>query len=284
MAYFKGKVAIVTGGASGIGRALCEELGARGATVIVADINAEGAQQVASAIATADGRARSVHLDVSQAEKVQKLVDETVSEDGRLDYMFNNAGIAIGGEVRDMNLEHWRRIMDVNLWGVIHGTTAAYRVMLGQGFGHIVNTASAAGLIPVPMETAYAATKHAVVGLSTSLRGEAAGLGVKVSVVCPGFVRTGIYDAVTILNADRQKVLAGIPFRKMDAAKAARVILRGAHCNRAIITFPLHARALWWLFRLCPGMLALLAGRMVGDFRALRAEPGPEDGPSCKWG
>jgi NADP-dependent 3-hydroxy acid dehydrogenase YdfG len=81
---------------------------------------------------------------------VQKLIDETVSECGRLDYMFNNAGIAIMGEVRHMNLEHWHRLIGVNLWGVINGTTAAYQVMVRQGFGHIVNTASGAGLVPFP--------------------------------------------------------------------------------------------------------------------------------------
>jgi NAD(P)-dependent dehydrogenase (short-subunit alcohol dehydrogenase family) len=132
--------------------------------VVVADINAGGAGQVASTITTASGRARAAHLDVSRAEDVQKLIDETASKHGQLDFMFNNAGIAMGGEVRDMDLEHWRRILDVNLWGVIYGTTAAYRVMTQQGFGHIVNTASLGGLIPEPMATAYATTKHAVVG------------------------------------------------------------------------------------------------------------------------
>lgn len=97
MEHFKNKVAIVTGGASGIGRALCKELGQRGAVVIVADINVEGAQQVSAAITTVGGRARAAHLDVSQAKAVQKLIDETVCECGRLDYMFNNAGIAIMG-------------------------------------------------------------------------------------------------------------------------------------------------------------------------------------------
>ncbi|MCK5556949.1 MAG: SDR family NAD(P)-dependent oxidoreductase, partial [Candidatus Hydrogenedentes bacterium] len=92
MDRFKDKVAIVTGGASGIGRALCEELGRRGAVVVVADINAEGAEQVASGIAASGGRARAAHLDVSRGEDVRKLVAETVSEHGRLDYMFNNAG------------------------------------------------------------------------------------------------------------------------------------------------------------------------------------------------
>ncbi|MCP4591902.1 MAG: SDR family oxidoreductase, partial [bacterium] len=196
MSKFQAKIAIVTGGASGIGQALCKELARRGAaSVVVADVNAEVAREVAEAITTAGGRARAAELDVTQAEAVQALVEQTVSEHGRLDYMFNNAGIAIEGEVRDMTLDQWRRIVDVNLWGVIYGTTSAYRVMVGQGFGHIVNTSSGAGLAPVALGTAYSATKHAVVGLSTLLRAEGAGLGVKVSVVCPGAIRTGIVDA-----------------------------------------------------------------------------------------
>ena len=209
MDHFENKVAIVTGGASGIGRALCEELGHRGAAmVVVADINAEGAQQVASAITTAGGQARAAHLDVSRADDVQKLINETASEHGRLDFMFNNAGIALGGEVRDTGLEHWQRILDVNLWGVIYGTKAAYQVMVKQGFGHIVNTASLGGLIPEPMATAYATTKHAVVGLSTSLRAEAAELGVNVSVVCPGFVQTRALDTATYVGIKREDAIS----------------------------------------------------------------------------
>ncbi len=191
MDIFRDKVAIVTGGASGIGHMLCQELCRLGALVVVADVDSRGAEEVASAILKAGGRARAAFLDVSRVESVRGLVDEILSEHGRLDYMFNNAGIAIVGELRDMSLEHWQRIIDVNLWGVIYGTTAAYSIMARQGSGHIINTASLAGLIGYPASTAYAATKSAVIGLSTSLRAEAAGLGVKVSVVCPGYVQTG---------------------------------------------------------------------------------------------
>ena len=106
-----------------------------------------------------------------------------------------------------MGLEHWRDIVNVNLWGVIHGTTTAYQVMVRQGFGHIVNIASMAGLVPVPMETAYVTTKYGVVGLSLSLRAEAGQLGVKVSVVCPGFVRTGIYEAASVLKVSREELI-----------------------------------------------------------------------------
>ncbi|UCD70791.1 MAG: SDR family NAD(P)-dependent oxidoreductase [Syntrophobacterales bacterium] len=273
MEHFKDTVAIVTGGASGIGRALCEELSQRGtAEVIVADINAEGARQVASAITTRGGRAHAAHLDISQAGDVQKLVVDTASKHGRLDYMFNNAGIAIGGEMRDMGLEHWRRILDVNLWGVIYGTTSAYKVMVKQGFGHIVNTASLAGLTPVPLITAYATTKHAVVGLSTSLRAEGAELGVKVSVVCPGFIRTGIIDAIVNVTKLEKAYPDVSSINMMDAGDCARIILRGVVRNKAIITVTAFACFLWWLSRLHPAIAPLVFRKRLNEFRALRSE------------
>jgi NAD(P)-dependent dehydrogenase (short-subunit alcohol dehydrogenase family) len=287
MDAFKDKVAIVTGGASGIGRALCEQLGKRGAVVTVADLNKEGVAEVASGINRTDGRAKAVHLDVAEAEQIQKLIDETVSEHRRLDYMFNNAGISIGGEVRDMNLEHWQRVIAVNLWGVIYGTTCAYSLMVRQGFGHIVNTASLAGLIPGPTNTPYGTSKYAVLGLSTSLRAEGAALGVKVTVVCPGFVQTGIYDASPLLKADKEKLQANIPFRMMDATKAAEKILQGVRRNRAIIVFPFHARFLWWLYRLCPSLLSPAGRKGMKDFRALRYEtqaPVEEQAPKTERG
>jgi NAD(P)-dependent dehydrogenase (short-subunit alcohol dehydrogenase family) len=274
---FEGRVAIVTGGACGMGRALCEALSQRGAAmVVVADIHAEGAQQVASGLATAGGRAHAATVDVSQAEAVQQLVADTVSTQGRLDYMFNNAGITIGGEARDMGLEHWERTLDVNLWGVIYGTISAYKVMVEQGFGHIVNTSSVGGLVPVPMGTAYAAAKHAVVGLSTSLRAEGAGLGVKVSVVCPGFVETGVAESAIMVTPmrDEEAMFGLAPARMMSAQDSARVILRGVARNQAIIPVTALARISWWLYRLHPGILnALFRKRIVDSFRALRSEP-----------
>ncbi|HST20425.1 MAG TPA: SDR family oxidoreductase [Blastocatellia bacterium] len=268
MNQFKDKIAIVTGAASGIGRALCEELGRNEAIVIAADINAEGSKLVASNIRENGGRAEAVSLDVSSAEDVQHLVDKIVSEHGRLDYMFNNAGIAVAGEVRDISIDQWRRIVDVNLFGVIYGATAAYPAMVKQGFGHIVNTASLAGLVGSPAMVPYSMTKYAVVGLSTSLRAEAEGLGVKVSAICPGFIQTGIFDAATYNKTRKEAVLELLPFKLISADKAAQVILQGVARNKAIIVFPFYGRILWWLQRMNHSLINPISRKMVKDFRA----------------
>ena len=272
MHTFNDKVAIVTGGASGIGRALCEELARSGAVVVVADKNLDGANQTAALAVAAGGRATSAALDVSDSEQVFGLVDRVVREHGRLDFMFNNAGIGVGGEVRDIPLANWARIVEVNLNGVVYGSLAAYRFMVEQGSGHIVNTASLAGLIPSPTLTPYSMTKHAVVGLSTSLRAEAAGLGVRVSVVCPAFINTGIYSASLISNASAEDMVARVPFKMISADQAVRAILRGVLRNRSIIVFPFYGRILWRLYRLNPWLLAPLVRQTVTNFRTARIE------------
>jgi len=268
---FTGKVAIVTGGASGIGRALCQELGRHGAFVVAADVNDPGAERTATMVTAGGGAATAVHLDVTDAAGVEALVAEVAREHGRLDLMVNNAGIFVLGETHDMTLEDWRRMVDVNLLGVVYGTTAAYRQMHRQGFGHIVNVASLAGLIPIPLSVAYAATKHAVMGLSTSLRVEAAAAGVRVSVVCPGNVRTEIHGRFTMLGGDREAFLRRIPFL-MDPARAARRIVTGIRRNRPIIVFQLHTRLAWWLVRIHPGLLSLPGRALLRGLRTLLAE------------
>ncbi len=271
MDIFRDKVAIVTGGSSGIGKAVCEALGKRGATVVVADIDEPGARRVAAAVSSSGGEGRAVFLDVRGAEAVNKLIRDTAAGHGRLDYMFNNAGIATLGEVRDMTAEQWQRIIDINLLGVLYGTTAAYEVMVKQGFGHIINTASHAGLHAMPATTAYAATKHGVVGLSTSLRAEGADLGVKVSVLCPGPVESNIVDAATMASSLRENVFKKMPsFMLMDADRAAQEILRGIARNKGIMVFPFHARVLWWLHRIHPGIPRLFASRGIQAIRTYR--------------
>jgi len=187
---FNEATAIITGGASGIGRALGKELAQRGSEVVLADLQLELAASAASEIRATGGKAVARRLDVTDFSVVESLLQETVERTGRLDYMFNNAGISITGPMSLHSIEDWNRIIDVNLRGVVNGVQAGYQVMLRQGFGHIVNTASLVGLVPGVGNPSYVTTKHAVVGLSKIFRAEAATKGIQVSVLCPGIVRT----------------------------------------------------------------------------------------------
>ena len=277
---FDGAVAIMTGGASGIGRALSEALGRRGASVVLADRQIELAQEVAAGIQERGGKASAVELDVTDFTAVDQLVRATVQAQGRLDYMFNNAGIAIGGEVRVCQIEDWDSVLNVNLHGVVNGVQAAYPVMLSQGYGHIVNTASMAGLLPMPTAVSYAATKHAVVGLSKSLRVEAASYGVRVSVLCPGFIRTPI-----LYGGKYGKNLQSVPpevqeefirkYRPMDPARFAEKVLDVLARNKALIIVPGWWRLFWWLSRLSPALELALAQRSYRSVRkAMQSETG----------
>ena len=277
MNQFKEKVVIVTGGGSGIGQALCQELGQGGSIVVVAGITDDHVKRVASAITQNGGRARAMHVDVSSEEDVRRLIDETVSEHGRLDYLFNNAGIAIGGDARDITLDQWRRVLEVNLYGELYGTVIAYPIMVRQGFGHIVNVASATGLLPQPINAPYCTSKYGIIGLSLSLRIEGADLGVKVSVVCPGRVQTNMYQAATIANlpperrsAYEQQMTAP---KRMDVSKAARTILSGVSHNKAIIIFPANVSLAWRLYRLSPRLLDRFLLNGTRNFRKYRRNP-----------
>ena len=265
---FQDRIAMVTGGASGIGRALCLALAARGTTVHVADRDGDGAAAVAGALADAGSPAYALTLDVPDADAVAVAVEAVAGEHGRLDYMVNNAGVAAAGEVRHLTPGDWRRVVDVNLMGVVHGTHAAYRAMVAQGSGHIVNVSSLAGLVGGATLAPYAATKSAVVALSTSLRVEAADLGVRVSVTCPGFVDSGLFDTAHFAGTGREHYAAGIDVAWMDTPTAARRILAGVRRNRAIITFPFYARLAWWLYRLHPSLVGPMMRRIVAHVRA----------------
>jgi len=264
---FEGAVAIITGGASGIGRALAGELARRGAEIVIADRQGGPAEKAAAEIRASGGKVLAREVDVTDYPSVELLVQETAGRAGRLDYMFNNAGIGIGGNANHYSIEDWNLILDVNLRGVINGIQAAYGIMRRQGFGHIVNTASMAGLITSPGAAAYAATKHAIVGLSKSLRAEAASAGVYVSAICPGVVRTpileggGRYGRMLIEIPSEEMRRMWDEFRPMPPETFARKALAGVAKNRAIIIAPWWWRLFWWLDRLSPSAGILFARR-----------------------
>lgn len=270
-----GKVAIVTGAGSGIGEAVSRELARRGTRVVVADIKGDDAERVAAAIADSGGQATASSIDVSKEQDIKALVEETAAAYGRLDYQFNNAAIAIGGDARDLTPDQWRRVLDVDLYGVLYGTLAAYPIMVRQGFGHIVNTSSGAGLVPTPLNAPYCTAKYAVVGLSLSLRLEGADLGVKVSVVCPGYVRTSIFDtAVTVGLPPEMVNRPPGRIKMMESADAARVIMTGVARNQAVIAFPRYVRRAWRAASLFPRLLDRTAPPRLLELRANRSAAG----------
>ncbi|MGV0836077.1 SDR family NAD(P)-dependent oxidoreductase [Mycolicibacterium thermoresistibile] len=265
---FTGKQAIVTGAGSGIGAALCRALAAAGAEVLCTDIDAATAERTAAAIG-----ARWSRLDVTDPAAVQAAVDDVVAHSGRLDLMFNNAGIVWGGDTELLTLDQWNAIIDVNIRGVVHGVAAAYPQMIRQGHGHIVNTASMAGLAAAGQLTSYVMTKHAVVGLSLALRSEAAARGVRVLAVCPAAVETAILDKGAVGGfVGRDYFLKGQGVRTAyDPDRLARDTLRAMHRNKALLVKPRVAHAGWLFARLAPSLMQRASIRFVERQRAVQA-------------
>ena len=265
--YFEGKTVLITGAGSGIGKALSETIMTWSpAALVLGDIDTAAVQANADALGPP---ARATQVDVTSEDSVRRMIDGAVADFGRLDVIINNAGIAAGGELQDYAFEDWRRILDVNLWGVIYGTTLAYRHMLRQGYGHIVNVASLGGLIPEPMAAAYSASKHAVVGLTSSLREEAHARGIHVSVVCPGVIDTPIFDRATYVgNVDGAAVKEGtLGHGPMRPGEAAHVICNGIARNDGVILVNPSDRLFWGLYRASPRALSPLHRYLAKYFR-----------------
>jgi NAD(P)-dependent dehydrogenase (short-subunit alcohol dehydrogenase family) len=266
---FSGKVAIITGGASGIGAALAKELARAGAEVVLGDRQLDLAESVASEIRGAGGRARATEVDVRSLPSVARLVDEAVTRLGAVDYFFNNAGIGVGGEMDTYEPRDWNEVFEVNLHGVANGIQAVYPHMIRQGRGHIVNTASVAGLVAVPGQGSYTATKHAVVAISKALRVEAKRHGVRVSALCPGFIRTpiltgGKYGRFNVVGLSHETMLAMLEkFRPIEPEELARKAVRAVARNEGIIVIPGWYKAFWLLDRIAPSLGAVLAERAL---------------------
>ncbi|HEY9263757.1 MAG TPA: SDR family oxidoreductase [Mycobacterium sp.] len=270
---FADKHAIVTGAGSGIGAALCRALDLAGAHVVCTDIDGDAAERTAASLSS---RARSARLDVTDAGAVQAAVDDVVARAGRLDLMFNNAGIVWGGDTELLTLDQWNTIIDVNIRGVVHGIAAAYPQMLSQGHGHIINTASMAGLTAAGQVTSYVATKHAVVGMSMALRSEAVPRGVGVLVVCPAAVETPILDKGAVGGfVGRDYFLQAQGGKPYDADRLARDTLRAIDRNKAILVKPTVAHAQWLFARAAPALMNRLAMRFVTGQRSQQTNGSP---------
>jgi NAD(P)-dependent dehydrogenase (short-subunit alcohol dehydrogenase family) len=203
MGQFSGKVALVTGAGSGIGRVTAIAYAREGAKVVVSDVTDSG-QETVRLIEKAHGTARFVHADVASESEVEQLVAATVSTYGRLDFAFNNAGI--GGEsvpTADRTLDDWNRVIGINLTGVWLGMKYEMQQMLTQGGGVIVNNASILGLVGFRGSAAYVAAKHGVLGLTKTAALEYAQQGIRVTAICPGFIHTPLVDANLSTEAEQ---------------------------------------------------------------------------------
>jgi NAD(P)-dependent dehydrogenase (short-subunit alcohol dehydrogenase family) len=218
MEDLQGKVAVVTGGASGIGKAVAAKAAAEGMKVVIADIEEGALKDAERDLAAGGADVLAVVTDVAEAASVRELRDRAVDRFGTVHLVHNNAGIGLGGPIWEVPESDWRWILGVNLWGVVHGVATFVPLFVEQGEGHVVNTASIAGLATAPFLGPYNATKQAVVAISETLYKDlqAAGVtGVGVSVLCPGFVQTRIAES------DRNRP-AWAPERDLEGATEMR--------------------------------------------------------------
>ncbi|QUC63084.1 SDR family oxidoreductase [Streptomyces sp. A2-16] len=265
---FGGQLVLITGAGSGIGRATAFAFAESGARVVAVDRDAESAARTAELsrlLGAPEAWAETV--DVSDEQAMEKLAAKVATEYGVVDVLVNNAGIGLGGPFLDTTVEDWKKVLDVNLWGVIHGCRLFGRQMAerGQG-GHIVNTASAAAYQPSKALSAYGTSKAAVLMLSESLRAELAGQGIGVSAICPGFVNTGITGTARFAGVDaaeekrRQKRAARLyKLRNYPPEKVADAILRAVVRNQAVVPVTPEARGTRALARWAPKALRALA-------------------------
>ena len=242
---FRGKVAVITGAASGFGREFALALCAQGAKLVLADVDEKGMQETMGLLPSGT-EAIAVRCDVRAAASLDELADKAYARFGATHLVFNNAGVAVCGPAWTATLEDWKWVLDINLMGVVHGVRSFVPRMIASGEpGHMVNTASVAGLLSLPGSAVYCASKHAVVTLSECLRHDlrVAKAPIGVSVLCPAFVRTGIFESARnrprelaatnplgkpYEDAGRKAVAAG----RLSAADIARITLEAVRTDR----------------------------------------------------
>jgi NAD(P)-dependent dehydrogenase (short-subunit alcohol dehydrogenase family) len=249
----RGAVALVTGGAGGIGGAIAERLRADGATVVTTDL---------------PGRGADLDVDVTDGDAVAAAVATASGRHGRLDLVVATAGMGAAGVVEELDEAAWRTTLDVNLWGTVTTVRAAYPTFVAQGRGHIVLVASLSGLVPTPLLVPYATAKAGVVGLATSLRPEAARHGVGVSAVCPGPVETPMLDhggaGGVIRRVDVRRFLTSAAGPALPPATVATAVVDAVRHDRAVVA-PGRAKLLWGAARLSPRLAEWAITRVMRD-------------------
>lgn len=271
-AGFAGKVVLVTGAASGLGRAMAVAFAEAGSDLVIADVNEPGLKETAGMVEATGGRCVQRRVDVSSREQMEEMAGAVLDEFGRVDILVNNAGVAVGGELADIPIDDLEWIMGINLMGEMYGTRLFLPGMLERGRGHIVNVSSVSGFVVLPFHIPYTTTKFGVAGMTEALRVEAGCHGVGVTLVCPGAIRTGIMSNARLHGPDPVRDKAGgwwtrlLAGRGSEPEDVARRVLDAVRDNRFLLLTGLEAHLLYHLRRLFPGLarrLAVVATRLM---------------------
>lgn len=254
MSFPKPLRAVVTGAGSGLGRALALDLAARGAEVVISDINSSSAEESAELCRKKGAQVEVIPCDVTKRDAVFALVDETEKRLGGIDFIANNAGVSVAGPFEQIPIEDWRWAVDINLWGVIYGCQAAVPKMKAQGHGYILNVASAAGLLSPPAMSAYNVTKAGVVALSEGLYAELKGHGVRVSVLCPTFFKTNIVGSGrgATTQKDNERIVRWMERSKVQAPDVAKTAVDAVRDGKLYVQPMKDGRMAWRLKRAHP--------------------------------
>jgi NAD(P)-dependent dehydrogenase (short-subunit alcohol dehydrogenase family) len=275
-----GKVACVTGAASGIGRATALELAQRGCDLAICDRDEAGLAETAGRARALGRRVHAARVDVADAEQMRRFAEAALAALGRIDLLVNNAGIAVGGEFVEVPLHEFAKVVGVNLMGVVHGCHVFLPRMLDQkSGGHVVNVASMAGYVAGPGSTAYTATKFAVIGFSESLRAELREHGIGVTAVCPGIIDTPIIRTTPTYGSAatpeyRARGERLFERRNYGPERAARAIVKAIARNRAVAPITPEAWVTYWIKRLFPWLIELAGRASARSMRQTRRPTG----------
>lgn len=266
MKSFENKLALVTGASSGIGQAIAVELAKQGAKVILVGTNEDRLAESKQLCEAAGAEAHSYAANVADYPLMQGLAEAVLAEHSTVDVLVNNAGVVMSGLVHEVEMGDWQRLININVMGVVHGSQLFLPAMLKQGSGHIVNMASAAGLIGQPGMSTYCATKHAVVGMSASMRYELSASGIGVTTICPGYVKTPIMDNLKLVGKlDTPKVKAKVAKdtqrNNLTAEAVAKRTLKAIRKNEAFVTIGKDAQIAFYARRLAPKLLDRMFSR-----------------------